>query len=235
MEDVLELYAEPFDERRPVVGFDETSKQLIAETRQPQPMRSGQVARFDYEYERNGTRNLFMFCEPRRGWRHLEVTNQRTTKDFACQMKWLVDEAYPQAEVIRLVMDNLNTPNVASLYETFAPAEARRIARKLEIHYTPKHGSWLNIAGIELGIFARQCRDRRIGDEATPEARDTEVGRRAQAPLMPGSNGDLRLRMRGASCIVSTLQLQADGVVVLRLSEDGGLKSQESACYCATE
>ncbi len=167
MEDVLELYAEPFDEKRPVVGFDETSKQLIKETRQPLPMRGGAVERFDYEYERNGTRNLFMFCEPKRGWRHVEVTLQRTSQDFARQMKWLVDEQYPEAEVIRLVMDNLNTHKIASLYETFAPEEARRIARKLEIHYTPKHGSWLNIAEIELGIFARQCWDRRIGDETT--------------------------------------------------------------------
>jgi len=167
MEDVLELYAEAFDEQRPVVGFDETSKQLIKETRQPEPSRGGSVARFDYEYQRNGTRNLFMFCEPKRGWRHVEVTGQRTSHDFARQMKWLVDEAYPEAEVIRLVMDNLNTHKIASLYETFAPEEARRIARKLEIHYTPKHGSWLNIAEIELGIFARQGWDRRIGDEAT--------------------------------------------------------------------
>ena len=167
MEEVLELYAEAFDEKRPVVGFDETSKQLIKETRQPVPMRGGGAARFDYEYERNGTRNLFMFCEPKRGWRHVEVTGQRTSQDFARQMKWLVDVAYPEAELIRLVMDNLNTHKIASLYETFAPEEARRIARKLEIHYTPKHGSWLNIAEIELGIFARQCWDRRIGDEAT--------------------------------------------------------------------
>lgn len=181
MEDVLELYAEPFDAKRPVVGFDETSKQLIKETREPLPMRGGQVARFDYEYERNGTRNLFMFCEPKRGWRHLEVTTQRTAHDFARQMKWLVDVAYPEAEVVRLVMDNLNTHKVASLYETFAPAEARRIARKLEIHYTPKHGSWLNIAEIELGIFARQCWDRRIGDEATlkRETRKLEEERNA--------------------------------------------------------
>ncbi len=166
MEDVLDLYAEPFNEQRPVVGFDETSKQLIRETRVAVPMRGGRVARVDYEYERNGTCNLFMFCCPKRGWRHVELTAQRTSQDFARQMKWLVDEAYPEAECVRLVMDNLNTHKIASLYETFAPEEARRIARKLEIHYTPKHGSWLNIAEIELGIFARQCWDRRIGDEA---------------------------------------------------------------------
>ncbi len=167
MEDVLDLYATAFDEQRPVVGFDATSKQLLAEKRQPVPMRSGAVTRFDYEYERNGTRNLFMFCEPKRGWRHVEVTAQRTSQDFARAMKWLVEVAYPEAEVIRVVMDNLNTHKGASLYETFAPEEARRIAKRLEFHYTPKHGSWLNIAEIELGIFARQCWDRRIGDEAT--------------------------------------------------------------------
>lgn len=167
MEDVLDLYAEEYDEKHPTVGFDETSKQLIAETRQSIPARDGQVERFDYEYERRGARNLFMMCEPKRGWRHVEVTEQRTMQDFARQMKWLVDEAYPEAERVRVVLDNLNTHRAASLYETFAPAEARRILRKLEFHYTPKHGSWLNIAEIELSVFSRQCLDRRIGDEET--------------------------------------------------------------------
>jgi len=167
MEDVLDLYAEAEDERLPVVGFDETSKQLIAETRQPVPARAGAVQRFDYEYQRNGVRNLFMFCQPKRGWRHVEVTEHRTMLDFARQMKWLVDVAFPEAERVRVVMDNLNTHKPASLYERFAPVEARRILRKLEFHYTPKHGSWLNIAEIELSIFSRQCLDRRIGDEET--------------------------------------------------------------------
>lgn len=167
MEDVLDLYAEDYDEKRPTVGFDETSKQLIAETRQPAAARRGKVERFDYEYERRGVRNLFMVCEPKRGWRHVEVTEQRTMQDFARQMKWLVDEAYPEAERVRVVLDNLNTHRAASLYETFAPEEARRILRKLEFHYTPKHGSWLNIAEIELSVFSRQCLDRRIGDEET--------------------------------------------------------------------
>lgn len=167
MEDVLDLYAEPFNEKLPVVNFDETSKQLIAETRQPLPARAGAVERFDFEYERNGVRNLFMFCEPKRGWRHVAVTDQRTMRDFARQMKWLVDVGFPQAERVRVVLDNLNTHKAASLYETFAPAEARRILRKLEFHYTPRHGSWLNMAEIELGIFSRQCLARRIGDEAT--------------------------------------------------------------------
>jgi hypothetical protein len=167
MEDVLDLYAEDYDEKRPTVGFDETSKQLIAETRRPIPARPGEVERCDYEYERRGVRNLFMICEPKRGWRHVEVTERRTMQDFARQMKWLVDEAYPEAERVRVVLDNLNTHRAASLYETFAPEEARRILKRLEFHYTPKQGSWLNIAEIELSVFSRQCLDRRIGDEET--------------------------------------------------------------------
>jgi len=167
MEDVLELYAEPYDAKRPKVNFDESSKQLIAQTRQPLPTRPGQPERFDYEYERGGTRNLFLFVEPQAGCRHINVTAQRTMIDFAHQMKWLVDVAYPEAEVIRVVMDNLNTHKAASLYEAFAPEEARRIIKKLEFHYTPKHGSWLNMAEIELSVLQRQCLARRIPDEAT--------------------------------------------------------------------
>jgi hypothetical protein len=153
MEDVLDLYAEPYDSPRPMVTFDETSKQLIGETRQPLPARPGQVARYDYEYQRHGTRNIFLICEPQVGWRHVEVTAQRTMQDFARQMKGLVDE--------------LNTHKPGSLYETFAPAEAHRLCQKLAFHYTPKHGSWLNMAEIELSVFARQCLDRRIATEAT--------------------------------------------------------------------
>jgi hypothetical protein len=167
MEDVLDLYEEPYDPQRPVVCFDETSKQLVAETRVGVPARPGQVARYDYEYQRNGTRNLFLFLEPQRGWRHVAVTERRTMEDFAHQMQWLVDEAYPETEVVRLVLDNLNTHRPASLYETFPPAEARRILKRLEFHYTPKHGSWLNMAEMELSVFSRECLDRRIPDEAT--------------------------------------------------------------------
>ncbi len=167
MEDVLDLYAEPYDPTRPKVNFDETSKQLIAETRQPLKAEVGRPERYDYEYGRNGVCNLFMFVEPQTGWRHVEVTNQRTKLDFAHQMKWLVDERYPQAAIIRIVLDNLNTHTAASLYEAFAPEEARRIVKKLEFHYTPKHGSWLNMAEIELSVLQRQCLDRRIPDEAT--------------------------------------------------------------------
>ena len=167
MEDVLDLYEEPYDEKRPKVNFDETSKQLIEEVRQCLPPVPGRLERFDYEYKRNGTRNLFMICEPQAGWRHIDVTARRTKLDFAHQMKWLVDERYPEAEVIRIVMDNLNTHKWASLYEAFKPEEARRILRKLEFHYTPKHASWLNMAEIELSVLMRQCLDRRIPDEET--------------------------------------------------------------------
>ena len=167
MEDVLDLYAEPHDARRPTVNFDETSKQLIQETRTALTAQPGRPERYDYEYKRNGTRNLFVMIEPQVGWRHFAITARRTKVDFAEQMRWLVDERYPEAEVVRVVLDQLNTHKVASLYEAFEPAEARRIAKKLEFHYTPKHGSWLNMAEIELSILQRQCLDRRIGDEET--------------------------------------------------------------------
>ena len=157
MEDVLDLYEAPYDPTRPKVNFDEKSKQLIAETRVPLPPKPGKPARYDYAYQRNGTRNLFLFCEPQVGWRHIAVTAQRTMEDCAEHMRWLVDVRYPEAEVIRVVLDNLNTHKPASLYEAFAPAEARRILKKLEFHYTPKHGSWLNMAEIELSILQRQC------------------------------------------------------------------------------
>ena len=167
MEDVLDLYAEAYDPKRPKVCFDETPKQLIAEIRPPLALRPGQVERYDYEYQRNGTRNLFMFFEPDIGWRHLTITARRTMQDFAHQMKWLVDERYAAVDVVRVVLDNLNTHRAAALYETFEPTEARRILKRLEFHYTPKHGSWLNMAEMELSVFDRQCLDRRIGDEPT--------------------------------------------------------------------
>jgi hypothetical protein len=167
MEDVLDLYAEPLDASRPVVCFDEVPLQLIAETRQPVPAKPGQLERFDYEYRRNGTCNQFVFVEPAAGWRHIETTDRRTQADFAQQMKWLADERYPEATVIRVVLDNLNTHRPASLYEAVPPAEARRLLKRLEFHHTPKHGSWLNMAELEISVFARQCWDRRMGDQAT--------------------------------------------------------------------
>jgi len=167
MEDVLDLYEEPYDPKRPKVCMDEKSKQLVEDVRACQPLKLGHPERYDYEYKRNGTRNLFIFFEPQRGWRHMEVTERRTAQDFAHQLKWLVDEVYKEALVVRVVLDNLNTHRTASLYEAFEPSEARRIAKKLEFHYTPKHGSWLNMAEIELSVFGRQCLDRRIADEPT--------------------------------------------------------------------
>jgi hypothetical protein len=162
MEDVLDLYAQPYDAQHPVVCFDETSTQLLGEARPPIPARPGQPQRVDYEYQRNGTRNLFLFCEPLRGWRHVAITPQRTREDFAHQMRWLVDEAYPAIPVVRVVLDNLNTHRPASLYQAFPPPEARRIAQRLEFHYTPKHGSWLNMAEIEFSVFGRGILRRRI-------------------------------------------------------------------------
>jgi DDE superfamily endonuclease len=162
MEDVLDVYAEPYDARRPQVCFDESPVQLLSETRQPLPARPGQPARYDYEYRREGTANLFLFVQPLRGWRHVNVTARRTKYDFAMQMQELVDVHFPEADVIRLVVDNLNTHTPAALYETFTPEEARRITRKLELHYTPKHGSWLNMAECEFAVLTEQCLDRRI-------------------------------------------------------------------------
>jgi hypothetical protein len=164
MEDVLDLYAEAYDPARPSVCFDETSKQLIAETRVPLPMAPGKPERVDYEYERRGTANLFLVTEPHTGWRHVDVTDRRTKHDFAHQMRDLVDRHFPDATAIRVVLDNLNTHTTAALYEAFPPAEAGRIRRKLEFHYTPVHGSWLNMAEIEFSLLARQCLNRRIGD-----------------------------------------------------------------------
>ena len=174
MEGVLELYAETPDPQRPKVCFDESPQQLIAETRLPLPARPGQPERYDYEYQRHGTRNLFLFFNFEAGWRHVAVAEHRTSLDFAQQMKWLVDECYPAAERIRVILDNLSTHKLAALYEAFPPAEARRIARKVEFHYTPKHGSWLNMAEPELSVFDRQCWERRIGDADTLQ-RETQA------------------------------------------------------------
>jgi hypothetical protein len=162
MEDVLDVYKRPYDPRHPNVCLDETSKQLIGETRTPVPVSPSQPARYDYEYKRNGVANLFMIFEPLVGKRHVKVTQRRTKIDWAYCVREMVDQIYPDAEQIVLVMDNLNTHNKSSLYEAFEPVEAKRIADKLEIHYTPKHGSWLDMAEIELGILARQCLSRRI-------------------------------------------------------------------------
>lgn len=167
MEDVLDLYAEPPDAQQPVVCFDETPRQLIGEARVPVAVKPGKPARQDYEYVRNGTVNVFMFLDAHRRWRHAKVTDRRAADDFATCMRDLVDVHYPDAKRIRVVMDNLSTHTPSALYETFPPEEARRILRKLEFHYTPKHASWLNMVEIEIGVMAGQCLDRRIPDKAT--------------------------------------------------------------------
>jgi hypothetical protein len=172
MEDVLEVYHRPHDESRPLVCLDEASRQLIGETVQPIPAEPGQPERVDYEYVRNGTANLFMLFQPLIGWRDVIVTERRTAVDLAEVLRWLVEDVHAEAGKIVLVTDNLNTHTPACLYEAFPPEQARRIAEKLEWHYTPKHGSWLNMAEIELSVLARQCLDRRI---ETREEMDQEV------------------------------------------------------------
>ena len=167
MEDVLDVYCRPLDPKHPQVCFDESSKQQVKEVRPPLPGGPGEPPRYDSEYERNGVSNLFMFFCPLMNWRHVKVTDQRTGADWATCMRELVDVHFPEAERITIVQDNLNTHTPAALYATFEPAEAKRIWDKLEFHYTPKHGSWLNMAEIELSVLSRQCLDRRIPDQAT--------------------------------------------------------------------
>jgi transposase len=165
MEDVLEVYKRPYDPKRPQICMDETSKQLLADMREPIPAKPGSLERFDYEYKREGVTNLFMLFEPLMGKRRVKVTERRTRKDWAVAMKELSDVYYPDAEKIVIVMDNLNTHLSASFYETFEPEEALRLVNRFEFHYTPKHGSWLNMAEIELSVLSRQCLDRRIPNQ----------------------------------------------------------------------
>lgn len=186
MEDVLEVYKRPYDPKRPVVCLDETSKQLIGEVATPVPAAPGQVAHYDYEYVRNGVANIFMIFEPLAGQRDVAVTERRTKKDYAQCLRKIADEMYPEAEQIVLVQDNLNTHSPASLYEAFAPGEAKRLADRFQFHYTPKHGSWLDMAEIELGILGRQCLSRRIAnmddlrrETAAWEARRDQSARKA--------------------------------------------------------
>ena len=183
MEDVLEVYHRPYDPKRPQVCLDEASKQLVGEVRLPLPPLPGQPERFDYEYARNGTANLFMVSEPLIGWRAVHVTERRTAKDFAEVLRWLAEDVHPEAEPIVLVMDNLNTHRLASLYEAFEPGRARAIAAKFEVHHTPKHGSWLNVAEIELSVLTRQCLDRRLGsaEELRREVAAWEADRNERA------------------------------------------------------
>jgi transposase len=187
MEEVLEVYHRPYDPKRPQLCLDEASKQLLGETREPLPLLPGLPRRQDYEYERNGTSNLFMLFDPLAGRRRVKVTARRAKVDLAEMLREIVDVDYPEAEIVVLVMDNLNTHTIGALYEAFEPAEALRIARRLEIHYTPKHGSWLNMAEIELSVLARQCLRQRIPDVATLaaevaawERRRNEAGARTE-------------------------------------------------------
>jgi hypothetical protein len=200
MEDVLDVYHRPYDEKRPVVAVDEASKQLVGEAVQPIPAQPGQPERFDYEYVRHGTANLFMISEPLAGWRHVMVTERRTAKDFAEVLRWLAEDVYKEADKVVLVMDNLNTHKLASLYEAFEPERARRLAERFEIHHTPKHGSWLNVAEIELSVLSRQCLDRRIEsiDELLKELEpwSEERNDRAVGVKWRFTTADARIKLR---------------------------------------
>ena len=167
MEDILEVYTRAYDPKRPQVCMDETSKQLLADLQEPIPAQPGQPQRVDYEYKREGVADLFMFFETLAGKRYVKVTDQRTRKDWALAMQELSDDIYPQADKIVIALDNLNTHTPAAFYETFEPDEARRLTNRFEFHYTPKHGSWLNMAEIELGVLIRQCLNRRIAEKVT--------------------------------------------------------------------
>lgn len=195
MEDVLELYCLPYDPRIPVVAMDEQPVQLIEETRRPIPARPGQPVRYDYEYERAGTANVFLFIEPLRGWRRTSVRERKTRVDWAHEIKELLDVDYPHARRVRLVCDNLNTHTIASLYEAFPPQEARRLAKRLEMHHTPKHGSWLNVAESELSVLTRQCLDRRVPDVETLESETKAWDQRRNAT---GKRVDWRFTTRDA-------------------------------------
>jgi hypothetical protein len=200
MEDVLEVYHRPYDPERPVVCLDEASRQLIGESRTPIPAAPGQPAREDYEYTRNGTANLFMISQPLIGSRYVEVTERRTAVDFAKVLRLISDDLHEDAEKIVLVMDNLNTHRLSSLYQAFEPAEARRLAERFEVHHTPKHGSWLNMAEIELSALSRQCLDQRFADqEALSKAVDAwviERNERGVAVNWQFTTADARIKLK---------------------------------------
>jgi hypothetical protein len=200
MEDVLEVYARPRDSARPLVCLDEAGKQLTRETRLPLAMEPGQPARFDYEYERNGTASLFMFFAPLEGWRHVKVTERRTAVDYAHALRDLADIFFPHAEKIILVQDNLNTHVKASLYQAFPPGEARRVIERFEWHYSPKHGSWLNLAESELSHLATQCLSRRIPDKHTIateiDAWQTNRNRKCTKANWQFTTADARIKLK---------------------------------------
>jgi DDE superfamily endonuclease len=200
MEDILDVYQRPHDPERPLVCVDETSKQLIAETRVPIPAKPGRAVRYDYEYRRNGTANLFMMFAPLEGWRHVKVTDRHTALDYAQVLKELSDTHFPDAAKIVLVQDNLNTHKPASLYEAFPPEEARRLVERFEWHYTPKHGSWLDMAESELAVLSSQCLDRRIPDQQTLKdevmAWDTERNAKHAKADWQFSTVDARVKLK---------------------------------------
>lgn len=200
MEDVLDVYCLAYEPAWPVVCMDETNKQLVGEARQPLPAGPGKLQRYDVEYERCGVANIFLFTEPLADWRRVTVTEHRTRLDWAEQIRHLLDVEYPHAVAVRLVMDNLNTHGIASLYEAFEPAEARRLARRLDIHRTPKHGSWVNIAEIELSVLSRQCLDRRIDNIQTLRqecsAWDRERNRRQTSVDWHFTTDDARVKLK---------------------------------------
>ena len=200
MEDILEVYQRPYDPHRPLVCLDETSKQLIAETRVPIAAKPGQPGRHDYEYRRNGTANLFMMFAPLERWRRVKVTNRHTALDYAQVLKELSDTHFPGSEKIVLVQDNLNTHKPASLYEAFPPAEARRLVERFEWHYTPKHGSWLDMAESELGVLSSQCLDRRIPDQKMlkeeVEAWEAERNRKHAKANWQFTTADARVKLK---------------------------------------
>lgn len=200
MEDILDLYHRPYNPKEPVICMDEQPKQLIEEVRKPLPAQPGKLERFDYEYERKGTANLFLFTEPLAGWRRVSVRERRTAVDWAEEIRRLLEEDYPEAEKVILVCDQLNTHKIASLYQAFEPEGARSLAKRLEIHYTPKHGSWLNIAEIELAALTKQCLDRRIPDIDTleQEAQAWYSQRNASQKLVDWqfTTGEARIRLK---------------------------------------
>jgi len=213
MEEVLDIYSQPRDPEIPLVCFDETMKQLVQETRAPIPAAPGRPMTVDYEYRRNGTANLFMFVAPLEGWRHVKITKHRGNVDFAECMRDLVDTHFPDADIIRVVMDNLNTHRQGALYAAFSPQEARRILRRLEFHFTPKHGSWLNMAEIEIGILSRQCLDRRIGDvgELEKQVSTWEAARNEAGPTIDWRFGLERARAKLTRAYAAAAK-EADGV-----------------------
>jgi len=200
MEDILEVYQRPYDPHRPLVCLDETSKQLIAETRMPIAAKPGRPGRHDYEYQRNGTANLFMMFAPLEGWRHVKVTDRHTAVDYAQVLKELSDTHFPGSAKIVLVQDNLNTHKPASLYEAFPPAEARRLVERFEWHYTPKHGSWLDMAESELSVLSSQCLDRRISDQRVlkdeVEAWEADRNRKHAKANWQFTTADARVKLR---------------------------------------